>query len=520
MMSFGARGCLCLLLSCGIATLGCSQGKQQTPPPPPGLTRAQLIDPQTCVSCHGDHYRDWAASMHAHASDDPVFVAMNARGQRETNGELGTFCVGCHAPMAVRDGMTQDGTNLASLGAAYRGVTCFFCHSISAVDGSHNATVSIASDLVMRAEYADPVANPAHKSTYSSLHDDSKAESASACGACHDIVVHGFGQNAGVTSDGGAPIERTFAEWQASAFAPTNGGAATTCAASGCHMQRSETQVVIAHTSTNDRKRYFHHHDFPAVDIDLRPQAEPPDASTAVQSVLAKLADSVQGDLCVTEAGGVRVVLDAVAVGHSFPSGASQDRRLWIEINAYGGMSSTPYYSSGRVPAGGSPAEVDAQADPDMWLLRDCMFGADSGEVHMFWQAVSTEGNALPALSLDPMATSHRVKFFPNSESPLPAIPDRVTLNLWLQPIGLDVLNELVATHDLDPGVVAAMPTFPVPLGQGPQQQQLVWTRQAAATSGIPSYPDAVDRTLVSCVGTLPNPAVQAPATRLRRCSP
>ena len=29
---------------------------------------------------------------------------MHARGQRETNGELGMFCVGCHAPIAVANG--------------------------------------------------------------------------------------------------------------------------------------------------------------------------------------------------------------------------------------------------------------------------------------------------------------------------------------------------------------------------------------------------------------------------------
>ena len=34
--------------------------------------------------------------MHAHASDDPVFVALEQLGQRETDGALGTFCVGCH----------------------------------------------------------------------------------------------------------------------------------------------------------------------------------------------------------------------------------------------------------------------------------------------------------------------------------------------------------------------------------------------------------------------------------------
>ena len=67
----------------------------------------QLQDPATCGGCHPQHYAQWAGSMHAYASDDPVFVALNRRGQREAH--LGAFCVRCHAPMAVALGLT-DGT--------------------------------------------------------------------------------------------------------------------------------------------------------------------------------------------------------------------------------------------------------------------------------------------------------------------------------------------------------------------------------------------------------------------------
>jgi len=70
------------------------------------FTREQLLDAETCRACHSDHYREWAGSMHAYASQDPVFLAMNRRGQAETHGELGTFCVGCHAPLALREGAT------------------------------------------------------------------------------------------------------------------------------------------------------------------------------------------------------------------------------------------------------------------------------------------------------------------------------------------------------------------------------------------------------------------------------
>ena len=90
------------------------------------FTRAELLDPQSCSACHSEQYRDWSGSMHAYASDDPLFLAMNQRGQREA--QLADFCVKCHAPMATREGQTSDGLNLPSLPTPLKGVTCFFCH--------------------------------------------------------------------------------------------------------------------------------------------------------------------------------------------------------------------------------------------------------------------------------------------------------------------------------------------------------------------------------------------------------
>ena len=60
-----------------------------------------LTDPATCQQCHAEQYAQWSGSMHAYAAEDPVFRAMNARGQRESQGALGSFCVNCHAPDAL-----------------------------------------------------------------------------------------------------------------------------------------------------------------------------------------------------------------------------------------------------------------------------------------------------------------------------------------------------------------------------------------------------------------------------------
>src|SRR5260370_14756292 len=134
--------------------------------------------------------------------------------------------------MGVRDGLTTDGLNLAAVPKKDKGVTCFFCHTVSSVDGTHNAALSLSSDHAMRGEYSDPIRAAAHASAYSTLHDGDLRASAPVCGTCHDIVV----------TQTTAPIERTFCEWSHSAFnAPVSAGGQT-CAQ--CHM--NETPGPIA----------------------------------------------------------------------------------------------------------------------------------------------------------------------------------------------------------------------------------------------------------------------------------
>ena len=52
-------------------------------------------------------------------------------------------------------------------------------------------------------------------------------------------------------------------------------------------------------------------------------------------------------------------------------------------------------YQSGVVPDGTPVTSID---DPDLWLLRDCMFDAQSKPVVNFWQAANTNGFELPPL--------------------------------------------------------------------------------------------------------------------------
>jgi len=411
-------------------------------------TRDELLDPETCKECHADHFLEWSGSMHAYAADDPVFLAMNARAQE---AGLGDFCVNCHAPMAVREGMLTDPGKVAELPKHLKGVTCFFCHNVEAVEGEHNAPLRLANDLTMRGRIRNPVkTGGAHRSAYSELMDGRTHESATACGACHDIVT-----------PAGVHIERTFLEWKESVFAD-HSEAFLSCA--GCHMG-VEAGVPVADALGVPSRPERHTHRFPAVDLALTPF---PDLEEQKKGVQRDLDITLLADICVAQVGeafGAEVTLDNVGAGHSWPSGAAQDRRAWVELIAYQG--STELYRSGVVADGES---VDALVDPDLWQFRDAAFKENGEPAHMFWDIASTKHDCDPSrvgcLIPGPVTPftqgyqrEHVTRRFPSSGVAL-GTPDRVTLRVRIVPVGLDVLDDLIATGDLDPAIRTQMQTL------------------------------------------------------------
>ena len=444
-----AKGALVLLFALASA-ISAASACSSTPPAPSYLSRGELLDPEACKGCHADHFNDWSGSMHAYAAEDPVFLAMNARGQRETGGKLGTFCVQCHAPMAVREGATTDGLNLGQLPPSLKGITCFFCHTVDRVDGTSDNPLHLAHDTVMRGPFANPVANAAHPAVYSALHDRDQLESVTLCGTCHDIV-----------NGHGIAIETTYQEWQGTVFSKPPVG--DSCGQ--CHMNQSDTSKPVAQVPGAPPRRY-HGHDFPAVDIALTPF---PESETQKASVQAFLGTTLSSELCVGVQGnqvGIHVSLENAGAGHSWPSGSAQDRRAWVEVIAYAGAN--VIYRSGVVPDG---VAVTTIGDPDLWLLRECMLDAQNNDVSMFWQAASpSENYGIPgqvtANLLDPAVyQNHVYQTFPRSTFLTIApgqSPDRVTMRVRLQPIGLDVVDDLVASGDLDPSTRTAIQTFDI----------------------------------------------------------
>jgi hypothetical protein len=423
--------------------------------------RETLLDPETCRECHQEHFREWSGSMHAYASTDPIFRAMNARGQKETNGALGDFCVKCHAPMAVNEGVT-DGTDLDAVPKQLQGVTCYFCHNVVSVEGTHNNPLVLANDQTMRGGIIAPLKYKAHFAEYSKLFDDdvSRAgfESSSLCGACHDIVVPGH--FSGAAQD--VPLEQTFAEWKGSVFADESDSkkkVVLNCSSGGsCHMAR-ERDVPIANPPlphpTMPTRIARHLHDFPAIDTAL--VTDFPEKDHQLARIKQMLSQEFRIKICADPPGGsnydVQVVLENLSAGHNFPSGASQDRRLWVELHVY--KRGEEVMSSGVVPEG-----VAATSVPGTWLFYDQAFKAGGEtEAHMFWDVASLKSQTIPVSIVANLDRNQKGQPW---ELAMRINPDRITVTIWLEPVGLEVIDDMVDSGFLDKSFRDRMPRYPI----------------------------------------------------------
>lgn len=354
------------------------------------LAGPMLEDPQACQTCHPDHLSEWASGPHAFASTDGVFDAMHRAGQEGSGGAIEDFCFRCHAPAAhlrrkaqtrrrcleLTGGCEEEDyeteiTPIADLGE--HGVSCVVCHELSQIHALENAEISIRpgrlalddadvhahntrdwlrwesfdAEVQERLEQAcaeldvcvlDPSGEPPRALRVNAL-----------CGSCHEVI-----------SPRGVAVEETFSEWLDGGYAATG----KTCV--DCHMRQVQGPVARSSTTRNQR----HTHRFAGVDIPLdlelvsqfladaagdeaaRAYAER--AADEVQTLLATAARMQATPLDVQTLGsGRRVVPLDVRIdnlgGHSLPSGATQEREMWVRVRAFADDAAEPFYVRGDV---------------------------------------------------------------------------------------------------------------------------------------------------------------------------
>ena len=118
--------------------------------------------------------------------------------------------------------------------------------------------------------------------------------------------------------------------------------------------------------------------------------------------------------------------------------------------------------------------------DPDLWRMWSELSDAQGGLTHHFWDAAQiTDLGLLPVTtSFDPTdpayVQTHVSRQYLFRDGP----PDRIEVAVHIEPIGLEILDELVDAGELDRSIRDAMPRFTL------APTQIVWTDEVPVNSG------------------------------------
>lgn len=271
--------------------------------PSPATTASgqRLLDhafptPAACGACHADELAAWNDSGHAQAAARPLYRAWFKMADQRSNGEIGPFCAGCHAPIGLFSGQIRSrwgwkGQEQYPLSpAAQQGVTCALCHSLTALTAASNAAYILDPTLLdYLSNNHSPIPN--NQSPLTNLQS-------SICTPCHQST----------NPANGLPVMTTVSEWQASPYAPD-----TNC--QDCHPAHGQPTPPG---------------DVAAVEI-LPPAVVQPGQEMVVQ---------------------VRV--SNTGAGHSLPTGASELRKLWLEVRV-SDATGREIFRSGAVDDFGDP---------------------------------------------------------------------------------------------------------------------------------------------------------------------
>jgi hypothetical protein len=352
-----------------------------------------------CKDCHPRQYEEWRTSMHAYAAKSPVFDAMALKAFRDSSGEVGTFCTGCHSVQGTLDGEPGDTQADERSDFSREGITCDVCHTATAhAIPIGNTSLFFETDAPKQGPY-ETTAVDGHEGMQSDF-----ITSPELCGSCHDVF-----------NFPGLRIEEAYTEYVDSPAA----AAGQRC--QDCHMgpepgvpaerEWGPSAEVIGQTYPD---REMSSHLFVGPDyslIDDFPYEDDLEASAAWQEeylgmVQVLLENSIQlSSLTGQEVGGelrIEVELESLTAGHNVPTGFTSERQLWVELLVRD--------ASGEVVA--SSGDLDSFGDlrdPHSWdvqsgaaELDDSLANLQSKNLvrhgsHQDW-IEGTEGSQLPDL--------------------------------------------------------------------------------------------------------------------------
>ena len=388
------------------------------PQPQEFIALTDFRQAETCRPCHPVHYEEWKSSMHAYAMKDPVFHSgwEEEQAHRPETGEQ--FCIQCHNPYSYVSGSEVDTANAL----ISEGIGCDLCHSMVAV---HEQVIT-ADNVAASAEYflnvesgmkfgqiTDPVDNGFHGSMGLSMFNSS-----SMCLPCHNLNIREL------------DAEITFTEWAGSGFA------AMSIECQTCHMADYQGYAADPAANPGVPERTVHHHSMVGVDLDLSKSLTDNPQGEAVVAMLQSAADlDVTGTPTVDNDTLHLSLTIQNLTGHSFPSGVSFARELWLELQVFDG--SQVYFSSGLLDSHSSDLSSDVE------IFNSVLYDANGNSVVSVTDVINMSNNSLQtnearvktfsapvAMAEDSVTATARLLFRPFAPSKLRGDHQDLLLNL------------------------------------------------------------------------------------------
>lgn len=321
---------------------------------------------KVCATCHGPIQRAWKASAKSSSWTNPVFQAGYVEARETRGAAAAQQCLACHVPLAAAMNDTQ-----VTDPVAQEGITCNFCHNVSAVEASPRAAsyeYDAAHPNLMRGPYSDAAPGSAHDAAFSE-----SMTKGDFCASCH------WGEN-----DKGVAFETTYPEWKRSRAA----AAGQTC--QSCHMPPAPGK---ASPLAKKQRSEVYAHSF------IGPRT-------------AGGLDSIASVGAAVQEGRLRLTVRNSRAGHSLPGGGHSMRAITLEAAFFdaGGK------EIARVPVamyGTEFADSSGAAPVPKWLAakvsRSRSIPADSSIEE--WAPIPAGAKrALALLTYHPIAPAYRAR--------------------------------------------------------------------------------------------------------------
>jgi cytochrome c553 len=313
-----------------------------------------------CGECHQKEFREWASSIHAVSGLDVIYensISVNEFAS-VTGGDLATekvrWCDGCHEPLGTLAG---SGTPVPVVGpneAIEEGTTCIVCHTVTdAQPLVGNAALTLNINTLHR--YLNPAlimaAPEEHAKSMQARTHNPLMGSSDMCGACHTEI-----RPTRVGGEFPVHLQETYDEWRLSQYADQG----VQC--QDCHMDADPAAYVSALKRGETPERSVSHRFVgsnylltasdllgkkvmelrggwvPGLNVLISGQEWLADLQ-AQQNLIVDLLQ-VAADLSVAAprlegtSAHLEVRVTNSGAGHSLPTGALDQRHMWLQVTA------------------------------------------------------------------------------------------------------------------------------------------------------------------------------------------